>query len=135
MWVTLAIDLNNRLCEAIGGATLRPIPGERSHDDLALLLLILGLLWFGLQLGLKMIYRIGMLWILIPTAPLALSCWAIPQTQWIARTWTRQFVGWTFGQVLVTIALKLGFVVGPFGPAGSSVGGLVFSVAMIAGPL
>ena len=93
---------------------------------------MIALFFFGLKLGFKMAYRLGMLWILIPTAPVALACWAIPQTRLLAATWTRLFVGWTFGQVLVTIALKLGFVVGPFGPAGASVGGLIFSVAMFA---
>jgi hypothetical protein len=111
---------------------LRLVPGQRDHQDLALILLWIGLLWFGLKLGLKMIYRIGMLWILIPVAPLALSCWAIPQAQWIARTWTRQFVGWTFGQVLVTIALKLAFVMNPYGPVGPSWFGVLFTLVMLA---
>jgi hypothetical protein len=35
-----------------------------------------------------MLYRIGLLLILIATAPLALACWAIPQAQWVATTWT-----------------------------------------------
>jgi hypothetical protein len=132
LWVQQAIDLNNLLCNAIGGAPLSG--GFRGYgvDALSSSILLTALLWFGLKLGLKMLYRIGMLWILIPVAPIALACWAIPQAQWVARTWTRLFVGWTFGQVLVTIALKLGFTAGPFGPAGTSVGGLIFNIAMAA---
>lgn len=132
VWVQLAIDLNNRLCEAIGGASLPSGFGGYGVDPLSASILLSALVWFGLKLGFKMAYRIGMLWILIPVAPVALACWAIPQTQWVATTWTRLFIGWTFGQVLVTIALKLGTVVGPFGPAGASVGGVLFSIAMIA---
>jgi hypothetical protein len=132
VWVQVAIDLNNRLCEAIGGASLPSGFGGYGVDPLSASILLSALVWFGLKLGFKMAYRIGMLWILIPIAPVALACWAIPQTQWVATTWTRLFVGWTFGQVLVTIALKLGTVVGPFGPAGASVGGVLFSIAMIA---
>jgi hypothetical protein len=55
-------------------------------DPLSSSLLLLALLWFGLKLGLKMLYRLGMLWILITTAPLALACWAVPQAQWVATT-------------------------------------------------
>jgi len=114
LWIKLAIDWNNALCEAIGGTSLM-LPGDRNHDDMVLILLILGLVWFAFRLGVRMLYRIGMLWILIPTAPLALSCWAIPQAHWVARSWTRLFVGWTFGQVLVTIALKLAYLTNPYG--------------------
>jgi hypothetical protein len=127
-----AIDWNNQLCEAIGFATLPGafvgVPG----DALSYGILALALLFFGLQLSFKMLYRIGMLWILIATAPLALACWAIPQAQWVATTWTRHFVGWTFGQVLVTLALKFGLQSGPFGGTGTSYAGLIFAIVMAA---
>lgn len=90
LWVKLAIDWNNALCEAIGSTALT-LPGDRDHQTFAIILLILALVWFGFRLGLRMLYRIGMLWVLIPTAPVALACWAIPQTQWVAKLWTRLF--------------------------------------------
>jgi hypothetical protein len=130
--ISTAIDVNNRLCEAVGASSVaRGFDGSPIFDNLTTGLLMLFVLWFGLQLGLKMLYRIGLLWILIVTAPLALACWAVPQAQWVATTWTRQFVGWTFGQVLVTIALKLGFENGPFGAGGSSEMGMLFSGVMV----
>jgi len=130
--VSKAIDWNNLVCEAIGTKFVpRGFDGAPIFDSLTTGLLVVFVLWFGLQLGLKMLYRIGLLWILIVTAPLALACWAIPQAQWVATTWTRQFVGWTFGQVLVTIALKLAFENGPFGGGGSSEMGMLFSGVMV----
>ncbi len=125
-----AIDWNNLLCDAIGFA---PVPRGFTGfitDPLTMGVLTLIMLWFGLQLGLKMLYRIGMLWVLIATGPLALGCWAIPQAQWVATTWARQFFGWTFGQVLVTIALKIAFANNPFGTGGPLA--LIFAVALAA---
>lgn len=130
--VQLAVDLNNQICEAIGGTAMQPPFGAFNFDPPADSILLIVLLFFGLKLAFKMVYRIGMLWVLIPLAPIALACWAVPQTQWVATTWTRLFVGWTFGQVLVTIALKLGTVVGPLGPSGMHDAGFIFSIAMAA---
>ena len=70
------------LCAAIGGASVpRGFDGSPVFDNLTTGLLMIFVLWFGLQLGLKMLYRVGLLWILIVTAPLALACWAVPQAQ------------------------------------------------------
>jgi len=72
--VSKAIDWNNLVCEAIGAKSVpRGFDGSPIFDSLTTGFLVVFVLWFGLQLGLKMLYRIGLLWILIVTAPLALA--------------------------------------------------------------
>lgn len=49
--------------------------------------------------------RIAWLVVLYPIGPLAMMFWAIPQTQWIANTFVKLWVGWLIGQFFVVLAI------------------------------
>ena len=108
-WGQLAIDANNALCQAIGGATLpaweRADLGSQVLADLvaAVIYLVTSLL-----LLLQTLARLALIDILLVAAPLALLCWALPQTQGWTRLWSSTFLAAVFTQFVQVLALKLG---------------------------
>ena len=50
--------------------------------------------------------RIAWLVVLYPVGPLAMMFWAIPQTQWLATTYVKLWVGWLIGQFFVVLAIS-----------------------------
>ncbi len=108
-WGQLAIDANNALCSAVGGASLpaweRANLASRVLVDLvaAVIYLVTSLLLLLQTLG-----RLALIDILLVAAPLALLCWILPQTQGWARLWSSTFFGAIFTQFAQVLALKLG---------------------------
>jgi hypothetical protein len=90
--------------------------GLTAHWDLAhaqqqvLTNIISGLIYvvMGLLLALQMVMRLALVDLLLVVAPLALLCWALPQTQGWARLWSALFTGTVFVQSLQVLGLKLG---------------------------
>lgn len=108
-WGQLAIDANNALCKAIGGATLPAWErADLASQVLADLVAAVIYLVTSLLLLLQTLARLALIDILLVAAPLALLCWALPQTQGWARLWSSTFVGAVFTQFLQVLALKLG---------------------------
>ncbi|MCW5881631.1 MAG: hypothetical protein KIS91_11910 [Anaerolineae bacterium] len=108
-WGQLAIDANNALCKAIGGATLPAWErADLASQVLADLVAAVIYLVASLLLLLQTLARLALIDILLVAAPLALLCWALPQTQGWARLWSSTFVGAVFTQFLQVLALKLG---------------------------
>jgi hypothetical protein len=112
-WDSLAIDVNNALCQSIGAAGF---PGwGRIAGNLALdagvatswapgrLLFVLSLLLYlvlCLLLAVQMLMRLVLVDVLLVVAPLGLLCWILPQTERWARLWSTTFVGAVFTQFL-----------------------------------
>ncbi|MFN8473892.1 MAG: hypothetical protein U0822_17005 [Anaerolineae bacterium] len=109
IWGKIAIDANNALCSAIGGTTLpaweRADLGSQVLADLvaAVIYLVTSLL-----LLLQMLARLALIDILLVAAPIALMCWALPQTQGWTRLWSNLFLATVFTQFVQVLALKLG---------------------------
>src|SRR5919199_1530991 len=129
LWVPWAIDLNNQLCGWIGqqeagtlGDWLQRTPSLTGGWDTALLLVLFLLVCVWLYL--KLAARMALLMLLIVVAPAALVCWALPQTRPITDGWIGRFFPTLYGQVVVTIALKLavGFVLTTSGPIALVIG-------------
>jgi len=119
-WASLAIDLNNALCQSIGAAGF---PGwGRIAGNIALdagvatpwapgrLLFVLSLLLYlvlCLLLAVQMLMRLVLVDVLLVVAPLGLLCWILPQTERWARLWSTTFVGAVFTQFLQVAAMLL----------------------------
>lgn len=108
-WGQLVIDANNVLCQALGQASL---PGWQGADAgsqlLAQVIAVLIYLVTGLLLLIQCLMRLALIDLLLITAPVALLCWILPQTQSWARLWTSTFVGAVATQFVQVIALRLG---------------------------
>jgi hypothetical protein len=109
-FVQVLIDLNNALC-GVPSVALREVVTlllNRSDSGLAFGILFLAFGVAALLLIVQMLVRLAMLDLLIVTAPLALLCWALPQTQAWSRLWTRAFLSTVFVQFLQVLTLSLG---------------------------
>lgn len=109
-FIQVLIDLNNALC-GIPSVALRDVVTlllNRTDSGLAFGILFLAFGVATLLLIVQMLVRLAMLDLLIVTAPLALICWALPQTQAWSRLWTRAFVSTVFVQFLQVLTLSLG---------------------------
>ncbi len=108
-WAQLVIDANNALCSAIGNASL-PAWQQVGAVSQALANVMAALVYViaALLLLLQMLMRLALLDVLLVTAPVALLCWALPQTQSWARLWSATFTGTVFVQFVQVLALKLG---------------------------
>lgn len=111
-WGGFVIDLNNELCNVIGGASmpgwsvLQQLPGGDSvlMNLIALAIyLVMGLLLMG-----QMLMRLALVDALLVIAPLALLCWVLPQTYGWARLWFTTFFGAVFVQAIQVLVLRLG---------------------------
>ena len=108
-WAKLVVDANNALCSAIGQAAL-PAWQQADAVSQALASVLAGLIYViaALLLLIQMLMRLALLDILLVTAPVALLCWALPQTQGWARLWSTTFTATVFVQFVQVLALKLG---------------------------
>jgi len=108
-WGQLAIDANNALCKAIGGATLPAWErADLASQVLADLVAAVIYLVTSLLLLLQMLARLALVDILLVAAPIALACWVLPQTQGWTRLWSNLFLATVFTQFVQVLALKLG---------------------------
>jgi hypothetical protein len=108
-WTRLAIDANNALCAAIGGAEL---PGfdrvDPARDVFLDLIVFVVYLVTCLLLLLQQLMRLALVDVLLVLAPLGLACWILPQTQSWARLWSSAFLATVFTQFVQVVTLKLG---------------------------
>lgn len=118
------IDLNNALCSVVvGGAAVNlgdlpwSSPAVASAADNIFLLLFAGALVLAVViLALACVVRYTLLAVLCASAPLAATCWILPETRGFARQWSRLLVValfMQFGQLLVLrVAIALAFARG-----------------------
>jgi hypothetical protein len=111
-WGQFVIDLNNAICQTIGGAAMPawsdlqqlPSGGNVLLNLIAMVIyLVLGLMLLG-----QMLMRIALVDVLLAIAPLALLCWVVPQTNSWARLWFTTFFGTVFVQSIQVVVLRLG---------------------------
>jgi hypothetical protein len=111
-WGGFAIDLNNAICEFIGGVAMPswtnlaklPTDGSVLLNLVAMAVyLVMGLLLLG-----QMLMRLALVDSLLVIAPLALLCWVLPQTYAWARLWFTTFFGTVFVQAIQVLILRLG---------------------------
>ena len=108
-WARLVVDANNALCSAVGQATLPAVQqADGVSQALANVLASLVYVVAALLLLIQMLMRLALLDILLVSAPAALLCWALPQTQGWARLWSTTFTATVFVQFIQVLALKLG---------------------------
>jgi hypothetical protein len=112
-WGRFVIDMNNALCQRIGGAALpgwdnaqHQVPGGGGVllNLIAMAIyLVMGLLLMG-----QMLMRLALVDALLVIAPLALACWVLPQTYGWARLWFNTFFATVFVQTVQVLVLRLG---------------------------
>lgn len=119
-WTSLAIDLNNALCQVVGtagfpgwgriaGTVLLGGGTALLWSPVRLLLALVLLLYLVccLLLALQLLMRLVLVDLLLVLAPLGLLCWILPQTQRWARLWSSTFVGAVFTQFVQVVAMLL----------------------------
>ena len=118
-----AVDLANGLASALGGQGADPQTAGADlatllHDSLStggIFIILLGLVVVILALVLAITYVLRLMGIILLTAaaPLALACYALPQTAWAARWWWRALTAALSIQVaqalVLTAAVKVFF--------------------------
>ncbi len=116
-FIQFFIDLENALCQGVTSllglglltnTLLNLFSGNLLGAGLLVFVLALVLGIMNLLLAWQMLLRLALLILLIVLAPLALLCWALPQTQGYARLWTSLFSATVFVQFLQVSALALG---------------------------
>lgn len=108
-WAQLAIDLNNALCQAIGGVRL-PSWEQAGISSQALADVLAAIVYFvaSLFLILQMLMRLALIDVLLVVSPLGLLCWVLPQTQSWAKLWSGTFFATVFTQFVQVLDLRLG---------------------------
>ena len=111
-WGQFVIDLNNAICQAVGGPGLPdwssfaklPADGPVLLNLVAIAIyLVMGMLLMG-----QMLMRLALVDALLVIAPLALLCWVLPQTYAWGRLWLTTFFGTVFVQAIQVLVLRLG---------------------------
>jgi hypothetical protein len=114
-WISGLIQLTNVLDQAIPAPVITANPSIwpdlADHPTAAGILfaafaagstiLLLLILW-------QLLVRVAVIDVLIVTAPLAMICWVLPQTQRWTELWTRTFVGMLLVQPVQLLALNVG---------------------------
>ena len=112
-WTRFLVDLNNALCQAVGGDRLpfwdriTTVGDSISQAQLDLYGTLLYLI-ACLLLVLQMLMRLALVDALLVVAPIGLVCWVLPQTQSWARLWSSTFTSAVFVQFVQVVALQLG---------------------------
>lgn len=111
-WGGFVIELNNALCQTIGGSmpgwdTLLQQQPSAEPVLLNLVALVVYLIMGMLLVG-QMLMRLALVDALLVVAPLALLCWVLPQTYAWARLWFTTFFGTVFVQAIQVLVLRLG---------------------------
>jgi len=111
-WGKFVIEINNQLCQFIGGGSM-PAWGvleKQPPDGPVLLNLIAMAVYLVLRLLLlgQMLMRLALVDALLVIAPLALLGWVLPQTYAWARLWFSTFFGAVFVQTIQVLVLRLG---------------------------
>jgi len=115
-FIGLFIDLNNALCNTVIAAasyqTLTNIIGGflsiNPTAGLMLVILIIVVAFLVVLLLAQMVTRMALVALLIAVAPLALACFALPQTMRWGRLWFTTFSSAVLVQFLQVTALALG---------------------------
>ncbi len=123
IWWQIGIGLNNALSAAIGAPDLctsliRPhieLKAPTAGEAVGAPVLVIVYAVVSLLLLISLLFRLGLLDVLIVAGSLAMMCWATEQTEHIAQWYARLSVGTLFGQVLLVIGLQVAGVLSGIG--------------------
>jgi hypothetical protein len=110
-WGQFAIDLNNAVCQYLGGASLPGIGPDQPSNPAEMLSHLVAFVVYliqGLLLATQMLVRLALVDTLLIIGPLASVCWVLPQTDAWARAWSQTFFSAVFVQVVQVVVLRLG---------------------------
>jgi hypothetical protein len=125
VWWQWGVDLNNAICSAISAPELPSLirPHLLDHiDPVAVAGDVILLIVYAITVLLllfSLLFRLGLVDILIACSALALVCYATEQTEYIAAHYTRIAVAVLFGQVLVVLCLRVASVLSTLGSGGT----------------
>jgi hypothetical protein len=127
--VPQVIDFTNRAANAVGHADLSRYlsTGGVSNPVIQLVVFVI-LLFFGLRLLIKAVWRIGFLAVLLPVGIFACALYALPQARWILGWWLRVWGGMLLAQIPSVFALSIG---SQLFAHGDGVGSFVYSIAFL----
>ena len=124
------IGLVNQAATAIGTADLsRYIGSSTVPNPILQVVLFAILLFFGVRLLFRAVWRIGFLAVLLPVGMAACALYAIPQTRWVLGWWARVWGGMLVAQIPSVLALTIGTQLFAFGDGG--LGAFVYSIAFL----
>lgn len=129
------IDLNNSMTSAIAAPALpsliKPHLVTTVDPTVAVGTVILLVVYaiVAIMLLFSLIFRLGLIDILIACGSLGLICWATEQTSYIANHYVRISTAILFSQVLIVICLRCASVLGTLGSGG--VLGTLLSIAIL----
>ena len=140
VWWQWGIDLNNAISAGINAPAMASIvkphlaiPSLTANpaDAFGPAVLVIVYAIVALLLLISMVFRLGMIDILIVLGPLALLCVTTEQSNRFAQTYTGLAVGTLFSQIPVVVALSLAPVIGGLGGgvAGTLLGIVVLLLA------
>jgi len=140
VWWEIGIRLNNAITTSIGAPDLpsliKPhllLPqqsiGLMPSGELTTLVLLIVYAIVALLLIFSLLFRLGLIDILIAVGSLALLCYATEQSEFLAQHYTRLSVGLLFGQVLVVLGLRVASVLATLG--GSGIIGTLLSIVVL----
>lgn len=124
-WWQIGVTLNNAMTSAIGAQALpsliRPHLVTTLDPGTAVGTVVLVLVYavVALLLLFSLLFRLGLIDVLIAVGSLALLCYATPQTEHLANHYTRLSVAVLFGQVLIVLGLRVASVLGDLGTTGA----------------
>lgn len=120
----MGVRLNNAINQSLSApdlpAMLRPhLEGNLDPGTAAgTVILVLVYAIVALLLLFNLLFRLGLIDILIAVGSLALLCYATPQTEHLASHYVRLSVGILFAQVLIVLGLRVASVLGSLGNGG-----------------
>jgi hypothetical protein len=135
-WWQIGIGLNNALAASIGAPDLcasliKPHIEIQTPDPGAALgapVLVIVYAVVSLLLLVSLLFRLGLLDVLIAAGSLALMCYASDQTEHIAHWYQRLALGTLFGQVLLVIGLQ---VAQALSGLGSGIAGTLLGIVVL----
>ncbi len=141
VWWEIGIRLNNAINTSIGAPDLpslikphlnlvaQPEVGLLTQGELTTLVLLIVYAIVALLLIFSLLFRLGLIDILIAAGSLALLCYASEKSEFLAQHYTRLSVGILFGQILIVLGLRVASVLATLG--GSSLMGTLLSIVVL----
>lgn len=124
------IELTNTATAVVGKADLtRYVQTGGVDNPLFQVVLFVILLFFGVRLLVKAVWRVMFLAVLLPIGMAACALYAIPQTRWLLTWWARTWGGMLLAQIPSVMALSIGVQLFAFG--GSGLATFVYSIAAL----
>jgi hypothetical protein len=110
--ISHGIDLEQAFARSIAVNDIIAVaPNFVGAIDLGTFLALLVMLWYGVKLWFKLAANIVHIAVAIFWSPVALTCWFVPESSWIASAWIHEFVGRLLGACLAVVATGIGVAI------------------------